>query len=169
MAVLDTFLANLTAKLTAYNEAKATYDKYIVDTTGAENWYNHLVSIQAWNNHPVEWAASKQDFELTIVPQRAVLANAVTIAKANYDQAKKEYDDAKTNLATPAEIEAIQIKEQIALTQAQNKADQDASAKKLSEYKAITTKYVIIAGVILTVIVVASWAYFKFIKKGAKA
>lgn len=172
MGILSTYFQNLTDKLDAYNQAQATYDKYLVDTRGAEDWYNHLFSIQAWNNHPVEWAASRQDFELTIVPRRNTLAAAVATAKAAYDQAKQEYDQAKDDLATPEEVAAqVQVEQaNAALIAAQAQAQTQATQNKMTQeqsdaFRKKVLSYVIWGVGALVVIGLGYWAYKKYFKK----
>lgn len=86
--------------------------------------------------------------------ERDAVQNKLNDAKANYQTALKNYEEAKNRLLTPEEKAAYTLSAQAELTKAQSDANKQLFAQK-------TTKYLIWGAVAILVIAIGVWIYRK--------
>lgn len=166
--VLDLYFDNLQKALTALNEAQSAYNIY---KPAYDQKVADIASINP-STHPVEYNRLQTEWAEVLAPKFNKLTYDLQQAKKNYDAALTAYEQAKNELASPAEVQAHEA-DVIAQAQlnAANAAAGAANANaKLSETEAAALKkkiinYTIIGAIVIVVIIGGVWVYKKYFKK----
>ena len=171
-SVLDIYYNKLQTALTNKNAASLTLSNYNSSLTGFWAYYNQAND----GNHYQELRAAQMRIQNEINPTIASLTNAETAASAAYTDAYNKYTDAKSNLVSPAELqahtEAIIANTTNATVTAAAQAELTKAAAAKAESEAAQTTFsaknkqaILYVSIALVVIFVSGWAFFKFKKK----
>lgn len=166
--ILDLYFNNLMTALNELNAAKSAYDIY---KPAYDQKVNDIASINP-QTHPVEYNRLQTEWAEVLAPKFNKLTYDLQQAKIKYDDALAKYEQAKSELASPAELQAHEadVIAQAQLNAANAQAMAAGANAKLSETEAAALKkkiinYSIIGAITITVILVGWWAYKKYFKK----
>jgi len=165
-SILSMYYDKLKKAQSEYAIAKENASNYRLNTyNDVYNWYMHLYNMEAWNNHPVEWAAARPNYEDNVKPTMERLDGITAARLKDVKQAETDYQNAKDTLVSPAEIEAheTQIKAETEL--AQKTAESKLSEEEAAAFRKKIISYTITGIVIIVIIVAGFWAYKKYVKK----
>lgn len=167
-SILSMYYGKLKKAQTEYATAKENASNYRLNTfNDIYNWYMHLYNMQAWNNHPVEWAAARPNYEDNAKPTMDRLDSIVASKLAEVKQAEKDYENAKDTLVSPAEIVAHESQIQAETELAEKTAQSKLSLEEQAAFRKKIINYIVLGVIIILVIAGSIWAYKKFIKKKA--